>query len=80
MYPEVKTRPASIPQIAPSLFSLLENIPKSRTGKRVAAAKPKAKATTCATKAGGYIPTKPATLIASAVANLLQSSSSLSSS
>ena len=36
-----------------SEFNLLENIPKSRAGKIVEAAKPNAKATTCATKAGG---------------------------
>ena len=42
-----------MPAMAPSLFNLLENIPKRRAGKIVEAAKPKAKATTCATKAGG---------------------------
>ena len=49
----VNTNPANMPAIAPSLFNLLENIPKRRAGKIVEAAKPKAKATTCATKAGG---------------------------
>ena len=49
----VKINPANIPAIAPSLFNLLENIPKSKAGKIVEAAKPKAKATTWATKAGG---------------------------
>ena len=42
-----------MPKIAPSLFNLLENIPKNKAGKIVDAANPNAKATTCATKPGG---------------------------
>ena len=42
-----------MPAIAPSLLSRLENMPNSRAGKIVDAAKPNANATTCATKAGG---------------------------
>ena len=42
-----------MPAIAPSLFSLFEKIPKNKAGKIVEAAKPNAKATTWATKAGG---------------------------
>ena len=37
----------------PSLLSLLEKIPINKAGKKVAAANPNAKATTCATNAGG---------------------------
>ena len=64
IYPRVKIRPAIIPEMAPSLFMTLVKIPKRMAGKRVAAASPNAKATTCATKPGGYIPNKPAIMTA----------------
>ena len=35
-----------MPEIAPSLLSRLEKIPNNKTGNKVEAAKPKAKATT----------------------------------
>ena len=52
-YEKVKISPTSIPEMAPSLLIVFEKIPRKRAGKIVAAAKPKAKATTCATKPGG---------------------------
>ena len=42
--------------MAPSLLILLEKIPRIMAGKKDAAARPKAKATTAATKPGGFIP------------------------
>jgi hypothetical protein len=48
----VKPRPVSIPQIAPSLVARFQKIPRTMTGKKLAAASPKAKATTSATKPG----------------------------
>ena len=42
-----------MPEIAPSLLSLLEKMPNNNTGNNVEAAKPKAKATTWATNASG---------------------------
>jgi len=52
------------------LFIDLEKMPSSNAGKIVAAAKPNANATTCATKPGGYIPNSPAIIIATAAAHL----------
>ena len=49
----VKIKQANIPQTAPSLFIVFEKIPIRIAGKRVAAANPKANATSWATKAGG---------------------------
>ena len=46
IYPKVKIRPAIIPETAPCLFIAFVNIPKRRAGKSVAAARPKANATT----------------------------------
>ena len=54
MYENVNIKPVSMPAIAPSFVIFSENIPRSnRAGKRDDAARPNAKATTCATKAGG---------------------------
>lgn len=51
-----ETKPEIIPTIAPSLLIRVEKMPMIITGKKDAAAKPKAKATTSATKPGGLIP------------------------
>src|SRR5690606_14804801 len=56
----VNTKPVIIPEIAPSLLILVEKIPIIITGKKDAAAKPKANATTWATKPGGFTPKYPA--------------------
>ena len=48
--------PTIIPEIAPSLLILLEKIPKMIAGKKEAAARPNARATTAATNPGGLIP------------------------
>ena len=53
MYENVNIKPVSMPAIAPSFVIFSENIPINRAGKRDDAARPNAKATTCATKAGG---------------------------
>ncbi len=52
----VKASPATIPAMAPSLVARFQKIPRMMTGKKLAAARPKAKATTSATKPGGLIP------------------------
>ena len=52
--------PAIMPLIAPRRFILLLKMPITRTGKKDEAAKPKAKATTSATKPGGWMPNHPA--------------------
>jgi len=54
--------------IAPCLFARLEKMPSNITGNNDAAARPKAKATTCATQPGGSNPRYPATMIANAAA------------
>ena len=41
--------------MAPCLFTLFEKIPMIKVGKKEEAAKPKAKATVLATKAGGWV-------------------------
>ncbi len=46
----------TIPATAPSRFIRREKIPSRMAGKKEAAARPKAKATTCATNPGGLIP------------------------
>ena len=53
MYAVVNPSPQSIPAIAPSRFMRLEKMPRTMAGKNDEAAKPKAKATTWATKPGG---------------------------
>jgi hypothetical protein len=53
-----------MPDIAPSLLILLEKIPRIIAGKKEAAARPHARATTAATKPGGFIPKYPATITA----------------
>ena len=53
-------------------------MPRHRAGKMVDAESPKAKATTWATKPGGYIPNNPATNIATAAEHLAYNSSCLS--
>jgi hypothetical protein len=53
MYRKVKINPTNIPEIAPSLLMDFEKIPKNNAGKIVAAARPNANATTCATNPGG---------------------------
>ena len=53
--------PTIIPLIAPNLFMRFEKIPMVIAGKNDAAASPNAKATTCATKPGRFIPKNPAT-------------------
>ena len=45
--------PTIIPDTAPGIFILLEKMPIIIAGKKDAAANPKAKATTAATKPGG---------------------------
>src|SRR5690606_37070003 len=57
------------PAMAPSLFMRFEKMPMSIAGKKEAAAKPKAKATTEATKPGGWIPKYPATSTARSAEN-----------
>ena len=74
----MKTNPVIIPAIAPTEFILLENIPITIAGNIEAAANPNAKATTCATKAGGYIPNTPATPIAIAADILANANSCFS--
>ena len=54
--PAVRVMPAIMPAMAPSRFMRLEKTPRSRTGKKEEAARPKAKATTSATKPGGLMP------------------------
>ena len=46
IYAKVKSSPANIPEMAPSLFIFLVKIPKKSAGKSVAAASPNANATT----------------------------------
>ena len=54
--------------MAPSLFIRLSKIPSIIAGKKEEAASPKARATTCATKPGGFKPAKPAATTATAIA------------
>ena len=68
MYEAVKTMPTIIPEIAPSRFIRLSKIPKIIAGKNEEAANPNAKATTCATKPGGFSPANPAATTATAIA------------
>ena len=71
----MKTKPVSIPPMAASLVVFFEKIPMNKTGKSVDAANPNAKATTCATNAGGKIPRRPARRIVIPAANLAYKSS-----
>ena len=70
--------PTIIPEIAPSLFILLSNIPRIIAGKKEDAANPKARATTSATKPGGLSPASPAPITATAIAILAAQSSPFS--
>ncbi|MNZ92704.1 hypothetical protein D3C78_1117380 [compost metagenome] len=56
-----------MPAIAPLSFTRLEKIPIISAGNRVAAARPKASATTCAAKPGGFRPSQVASRIATAM-------------
>ena len=67
-----------MPAIAPSRFIVLENIPIIIAGKKLAAAKPNANATTDATNPGGLIPKYAEITIATMAANLAASNSCLS--
>ena len=49
----VNSKPIMSPERAPSLLTRLLKMPKTMAGKKEEAAKPKAKATTSATKPGG---------------------------
>src|SRR5690606_28547748 len=71
-------KPPTIPAMAPSRFMRLEKMPMTMAGKKEAAAKPKARATTEATKPGGWIPKYPATITAKREENRAIQSSFLS--
>ena len=45
-----------MPAAAPIAVVFFQKIPSTRIGKKLAAASPKARATTCATNPGGLIP------------------------
>lgn len=68
----------SVPMMAPGRLARLEKIPKMMAGKKLAAAKPNANATTYATKPGGLIPKYSATHTATPAEFLMARSSPFS--